>query len=476
MTNATLRTDQVADLAFYMANPKCLNLSHAGTGKTPSVCVMQWFMWTQHGIGTVWAQPKSLLKKNKRELLRFTDFRDEDVVIVDGTPKQVEKQLNSGAKVFLMGFRRMTLCWRKLPEFVKAVHIDEFHMGYKSADSQNSLALFKMFDTGRMTHFIPMTGTLIDGKLSSAYPAIRVIDPRYYISHENFLNYHGVKDIDGKIVSWRNHEKLSKIFGRHAILRTFASVHGEQEVVHIPEMVDMEDKQRTYYDKFHDDAVLELETFYIDGTLPGVAFARARQLMEHPNLFPDLANPGQFIDVLNGEPTGKEERLKVHFEEHYLNEKPLIIFTPMIPQQMRVAELLKQFKIPFVTINGSISQKKRDDASDAFEQGLVQAVLATPQTAAFGYNWQFCGKREVDHMIFTALDFGDATFVQARQRAIRGKRSSPLRLTTLEYIESIDQHICHLIWRKSVDANKVDPSRPVLQLSGFEAKSEKLAA
>jgi hypothetical protein len=437
---------------------------------------MQWYLWSQKGVGTVWAQPKSLLKKNKRELLRFTDFTDEDVVIVDGTPAQVKKQLESRAKVFLMGFRRLTLCWRQLPAFVKAVHIDEFHMGYKTADSQNSLALFKMFDSGRMEWFIPMTGTLIDGKLSSAYPAIRVVEPRYYLSHENFLLYHGIKDIDGKIAGWKNHEKLSKIFGRHAILRTFASVHGEQEVVHIPEMVDMEGKQRTYYDKFHDDAVLELETFFLDGTLPGVAFTRARQLMEHPSEFPDLANPGQFIDILNGEPTGKEERLKVHFEEHYLSEKPLIIFTPLIPQQMRVAQLLEQHKLSFVVINGSISQKKRDQNSDAFEEGRVQVVLATPQTAAFGYNWQFSGKREVDHMIFTALDFGDATFVQARQRAIRGKRSSPLRLTTLEYYESLDQHICSIIHRKSIDANKVDPSRPILQLSGFEKKFEKLAA
>jgi SNF2 family DNA or RNA helicase len=313
-----------------------------------------------------------------------------------------------------------------------------------------------------------MTGTLIDGKLSSAYPAIRVVEPRYYLSKQDFLNQHAVKDFDGKIIGWKNHDKLSRIFGRHAIRRTFASVHGEQEVVHIPEMVDMEDRQRRYYDKFHEDAVLELETFFLDGTLPGVAFTRARQLMEHPSNFPDLTNPGQFIDVLKGDPTGKEERLKVHFEEHYLNEKPLIIFTSQIPQQARVADLLRQFGLSFATINGNITQKVRDEASEAFERGDVQVVLATPRTAAMGYNWQFNGKKEVDHMIFCSLDFSDATFVQARQRAIRGKRTSPLRLTTLEYNDSIDQHICSIIYRKSVDANKVDPSRPVLQLSGFE--------
>lgn len=468
MTNASLRDYQVADLSFYMANPKCLNLSDAGTGKTPSVVVMQWFLWAHHGIGTVWAQPKSLLKKNKKEILRFTDFKDEDVVIVDGTKDQIAKQLAKPAKVFLMGFRRLTLSWRSLPDYVKAVHLDEMHMGYKSADSQQSLALFKMFDCGRMTQFLGMTGTLIDGKLSSAYPAIRVIEPRYYISHQNFENYHAEKDIDGNIIYWKNHAKLAAIFGRHAIRRTFASVHGDQEVVHIPELVDMANKQREFYDKFRDEAILELEKFFLDGTMPGVAFTRARQLMEHPNNFPDLTDPGKFIDILNGDPTEKEERLKVHFEEHYLNEKPLIIFTPLIPQQERIAGLLRAHKLTFALINGSITSKQRDKGSEDFEEGRVQVVLATPQTAAFGYNWQFNGKKEVDHMIFTALDFSDATFVQARQRAIRGKRTTPLRLTTLEYNSSLDQHISSIIYRKSVDANKVDQSRPVLQLSGFE--------
>ena len=473
MTSASLRDYQVADLAFYMANPKCLNLSDAGTGKTPSVCVMQWFMWSTHGIGTVWAQPKSLLKKNKKELLRFTEFEDEDIVIVDGTSKQVEKQLQSKTgKVFLMGFRRLTLSWRQLPSHVKSVHLDEMHMGYKSADSQASLALFRMFDTDRMTHFLGMTGTLIDGKLSSAYTAIRVIEPRYYLSSQNFENYHGVKDLEGKIVAWKNHEKLSKIFGRHAIRRSFVSVYGEQEVVHIPEMVDMEDKQRLYYDKFHDDAVLELEKFYLDGTQPGVAFTRARQLMEHPSEFPDLTEPGKFLDILNGDPTGKEERLKIHFEEHYLNEKPLIIFTPMRPQQARIAQLLKQHHLTFGMINGTLSRKQRDQASEDFEQGRIQVMLATELTASFGYNWQFSGTKEVDHVIFAALGFSDATFVQARQRAIRGKRQAPLRLTTLEYNDSIDQHIASIIYRKSKDANKVDPSRPILQLSGFERDYE----
>lgn len=104
--NVSLRVDQVADLSIYIRDRKVLNLSDPGTGKTPSVCVMQYFRWNEEGNGTVWVMPKSLLRKNKRELLRFTNFNKDQVVIVDGTPKQVEAQLKSGAAVFLMGPRR----------------------------------------------------------------------------------------------------------------------------------------------------------------------------------------------------------------------------------------------------------------------------------------------------------------------------------------------------------------------------------
>src|SRR3546814_9015270 len=61
----THRPYQVQDLAFHMANPKSLNLSEPGTGKTPTVCVLAYYHWAKHGRKTIWAMPKSLMEKNK---------------------------------------------------------------------------------------------------------------------------------------------------------------------------------------------------------------------------------------------------------------------------------------------------------------------------------------------------------------------------------------------------------------------------
>ncbi|RWB08739.1 MAG: hypothetical protein EOQ39_19000 [Mesorhizobium sp.] len=463
----TLRDDQVADLSFYMRDKRVMNLSDPGAGKTPSVVVFQWYLWSQLQVGSCWAMPKRLLKKNKREIHRFTSFKDEDVVIVDGTPKQVAAQLASGAKVFLMGFRRFTLSWKQMPAFVKALQVDEFHMGFKNANSAATLALFDAMKF-HFEYFLPMTGTIIDGKLSSAYPAIHIIEPRYYPSAEAFDYQHAIKDYDGKIIGWQGHDKLAAIFGRHAIRRTFASIFGEQEVVYIPEVVAMNDRQRMMYDTFHDEALLELEKFYLDGTQPGVAFLRARQLMEHPNEFPDLTSPGKFIDIMAGEVPGKEDLFQIHLEDHINTGKPLITFSSMVPQQRRLATMLDKAGRRYAVINGSTSMKEGNEADLAFQNGELDDIICSPLCAAVGFNWQWCGKQELDHMIFTAMDFRDTAFAQGVARAVRGKRKTPLRVSILEYEDSLDQHVLGIIYRKSLDAHKVDPTKPILQLSGYQ--------
>ncbi len=463
-----LRTEQIADLACYIAHPKFMNLSDPGTGKTPSVVVYQWFLWDEKQVGTAWVMPKRLLKKNKREILRFTKFEDKDVCILDGTAAQIKKQLASGAKVFLMGFSRWRLSWRQLPSYVTAMMVDEFHKGFKSATSAQTLAMFAAFDSRRFEYFLIMTGTLISGKLTSAYPAIHVIDPRYYANATAFEYQHGIFDWEGKIIGWQNHEKLSKIFGSHGIRRTFKDLFGEQAIVIIPEVTEMHPRQRQLYDEFHDRAIVDLEKFFLTGMEPGVAFMRARQLMEHPNRFPDLTSPGQFIDAIPGLTPGKEELLDLHLEDHINTGAPLIIYTSMIPQQENICRMLEERKLRWGRIYGGMSINQSDAVALAFEKGDIDYIVCSPQCADVGFNWQFSGNREVDHIIFMTMDYLDTTFLQAIGRAIRGPRTLPLRISVLEYENSVDQHILRIIYDKSVEANKVDPTRPILQLSGYE--------
>ncbi|APH74105.1 helicase-related protein [Aquibium oceanicum] len=516
--DVSLRDYQVADLSFYMRNKRCLNLSDPGTGKTPSVCVKQWWLWKTHGIGTAFVMPLSLLKKNRDEVLRFTGFQPDEVTIVTGlrplSPAQkklaetlrnwrghyklfgsqkttfkalreagivnedmsVNEQMfyartilpyeiaNPGkTKVFLMGFDCYSTHWEALPPFVRACHVDEIHKGYKGDSSQRTQGFYDSFKK-RMEWFIGMTGTLISGRLDSAYPAIRVIEPRYYPSYKGFYYYHAVEDpITGKLSSWRNHEKLSAIFKKHAIRRTFEMVYGKESKVIIPEYVEMTKKQREIYDQFKDQAFVELEKFFLEGTEPGVAFIRARQIMEHPNVFPNLVGEGT-VDIMGGAPCGKEERLDIHFEDHQRTGKPVIVYAALKPQQYRILKLAQKYGLKAAVLNGDVTPKKRGEIDDAFKRGDLNCIIASPAVADVGFNWQWCGDQEVDHMIFASLDFLDTTVLQAYRRCIRGKRGTPLRITVLLYEDSLDNRITWVIYSKSLDAHKVDPTQPVLKL------------
>lgn len=83
-----------------------------------------------------------------------------------------------------------------------------------------------------------MTGTLIDGRLSSAYPAIRVIEPRYYASYKNFLYQHAITDDFGTVIEWTNHAKIKRILAREAVAMTFEEAYkGSPKPIIIPENV-----------------------------------------------------------------------------------------------------------------------------------------------------------------------------------------------------------------------------------------------
>jgi hypothetical protein len=464
--SVSLRPDQQADLVFLFRNPRAMLLHEPGTGKTPTVCVNQFARWSTKQIKTVWVMPKSLLGKNKRELIRFTPFVDEDVAIVDGDAKKVNRALGSGAKVFLMGPDRFRLSYGGLPRDVRAVDVDEMHMCFKGGASQRTMAFLGF--ASRAAEVVIMTGTLIDGRLDTAWPAIHAIEPGYYpMGYRQFLNAHAILDEYEKPVAWRGHDRIASILGKHGIRRTFESVHGEKAVVPQVEWVEMHELQRAYYDQLEATAVVELDEVMIDGTMPGVNLIRARQILEHPESFPDPRTEGATrIDLMKGEEHGKLQSLRVHLEDHQRTGKPFIIFSAFPDQQKRIAAIAAEMGLKVGLLNSDASAAKRAIVDTDFVAGRTQGIVGSAQIASVGYNWQFWGpdKAEVEHVIVASMSYSDSDFVQGYRRTVREKRRKALRLTVLLYDCEVERRLCRRLEAKSRDANKVDPTREVLNL------------
>lgn len=441
------------------------------TGKTPPVCVYLYWQWSSNQIRSVWTMPKSLLKKNRDELMLWSEFKEEDVVIVDGPKAKRDQLIASDGKVFLMGFDCFSNNWPHILEQHPDIdcHVsDEIHLGYGGPESKRTLAMIEAMK--QVKYFIGMTGTIINGRLSSVFPSMQVIDPtRYPHGYHQFKAYHAVTDSYGKVVAWTNPSRISDFLRKFGIRHTFEEAYGPEAKQLIFETCQMDPYQREAYDEFAEEGILELEESWIEGTLPGVNFIRARQLMEHPQEF------GPPLDKIKY--TGKEERLMIRLEHAAQTGQPLIIFSALTLQQKRLVELCEKFKLRTGLINGTVSMNRRFKIDEDFRDGELDVVVASPATAGVGFNWG-----HVDTMIFASVDPMDSSFVQGYRRAIRGKRDKPLQIVIMEYEDSMDQHMFHIIDKKSKLANDVDSSKERLDLQrtgkkriNMEPKGEKLS-
>lgn len=544
-----LRPKQIEQLTAYIANPKFLDLSEPATGKTPPCCVYAYYVWSRLGKKTWWTMPKSLLKKNLREMVRFTEFDESDVVILrsdflpmtqswtgptmerikkvpswrvrvvstgeetdtytlrkrageplpmfyrdepnamwrgigagrkpdvpfpqqpagliveplklgpDGKPiketvevKEIVRDMIAAAadaKVFISTFKFGTSHWKRMLEAhpeIDLLLVDELHMpgGYSTPTSEATQSFYWI--NRHVSRFVGMTGTLINGRLDSAFPALHVIEPRYYGSLQGFYYEHAaVTDDYDRVIVWKNEPKLKAIIERHSIRRTFEEVYGEEDVVFFTEMVDVHEDVRPHYEEFEQQAMLELENGdIIDGTLPGVALIRARQILGHPETM--LANVS----------SAKDERLEVHLREGL----KCLIFAALVPEQERILRLAQEMGLRAELINGNVSDAARNRINDLAEAGELDVIVASGPTVAVGYNWE-C----FDHVIFASIDYLDVNILQAYRRADRGTRTKTLRVTFLQYRDTIEQRIYGIVKAKSQLANRVDPTRRVLEFS-----------
>ncbi len=536
MSIPELRPKQVEQLAYYIANPKCLDLSDPGTGKTPPVCVYSYWHWSRNQKKTLWTMPKSIRKKNVLEMIRFTEFTADDVVVLNtdranltkgwtgptiqstrrkrgyvvtyqgqqtstvvlrermgeainfsylkegketplnkhskkGIPMLVIPKLgpdgepevmtieepdtfidlisaNKNAKVFITSFKFAATHWERLLEVnpdIDLFLVDEIHMpgGYSTPESKATESFYWI--NRHVSRFVAMTGTLINGRLDSAYPAISVIEPRYYGSLQGFMFEHAaVVDDYGRVEVWKNEGKLKAIIEKHSIRRTFEEVYGKEPVVFFTEYVDMDEKVQPFYDKFEEEALLELEDGRIlDGSMAGVAVMRARQIMAHPETM--------FTTV--DEWTTKDERVQMHLSEG----KKTLIFASLKPEQERLLKLAKSLGLRAALINSDVSGNERERIDAMAQAGQLDVIVASGPTAAVGFNWEM-----FDLVLFVSIDFMDTNVLQAYRRASRGSRTSILRVIFIRYRAKVEKRMYAIVTEKSRLANSIDENRRVL--------------
>lgn len=447
------RPYQVDDLAVLIAAKKPL-LSDAGTGKTPTACMYTKYVIENHGYKAVWIMPGSLLGKNYDDLIEFGLFAPHEVCIVDGPAAKREKLLSDPkVKVWVMTAQCWTNNWRlfmNMQPKIRLIMGDEWHLYFASHKSARTQQMYQwvpyMFAT------IPMTGSMIKGRLDSAYPMFHAFFPLYYGTYDQFMAKHAMFDENGRVCGWRNHEYLKGLLKTLTIRRSFGEVYGKENKVIIPHKVHFDGAHREIYDRWKVTNSIEREDDLLaaDGNAAIVAL-RSRQILSCPESIGVMPNP-PFV-------TQKDIDLEAYVEDHLLSGERLVIFSVWKAEQERIVAMIQRLKGKVGLINGEVPNSRRIQIDQQFQKSEIQFIVASPKTAGVGYNWGF-----LEEMIFVTADYEDESFIQAYRRGIRGVRKTPLKIVMMVYRSSIEEYILTQVEEKSRHANAVDDTKDILEL------------
>lgn len=439
-----LRDYQKDDLNKVLQNDRYCLFSDPGTGKTAVFCMAIKLRYELYGSKTVLIVPNALFKKTQEDVVEWTEWCEEEVAIVSGTPlKRQEIYKNKNIRCFIISANTFGKEYNQLYDFepeINQIVVDEMSYIYKSHDSQRTQALYS--SSVKIKYIILCTGTPVSGRYNSAYPILALCAPLAYGTYKTFMNYHAVYSNMGFLIGWKNPLRLAEILKKIGVRHTFSEVYkNSPEDILILEKCELDSNVKNAYLDLERDALLELEDEMLDARNPAVKAIKCRRL---------LAEPESFNLVDKEKENGKDEVLKIHFQTAIDSKSQIIVFASFVGEQERIANLAADMGLRVGLINGSVSDKVRGEVDKGFRDKNIDVIVANPTCSGVGFNWQ-----SASEIIFADLNYDDSEYIQAKRRGNRGTRTVPLRIYILTYGTKIEKRIMKILSRKRNEFNAV---------------------
>lgn len=342
------------------------------------------------------------LKKPIKEFFIITNIetlRDDNIV----------KQLNSGKNKIDM------------------IIVDEIHCCKSSSSIQgkNLLKLNKaMFKLG-------MTGTLLLNDPIDAYVPLKWIGVEkssqsvfkncYYIYGGHFHNI---------FLGYRNLDVLKYQLSQYSLRRTKDILDLPEKTI-IPEYVEMDDKQSSFYDNIKHGIIDEVDKVHMSTTSLLAMVARLRQATACPSIL-----SSENINSI------KIDRAVELTKDILSNNEKVVIFSTFKQTVSKLAEALQEYNPIIAT--GDVDDQLISENVDKFQND--------PNKKVFIGTWQKCGTgitlTAASYMIFIDTPWTNGVFEQACDRIHRIGTKHPVFIYNLIAKDTIDERVWEILQDK----------------------------
>lgn len=461
---------QIEGIEYGLNHPNFLLLDAPGLGKTMQATYLAEELKVQEGIEhclviccvaslrTNWSRE---IGKHSLEdcLLLGARFTRTGNLVWDGIPKRVEQLLQPIKEFFIVtnieSLRNAKIieAIKKGPNKIGMIVVDEIHKssGYNSQQGMNLLEL-------DAPHKVAMTGTLITKNPISAYLPLVFIGKERKRSVTKFKNTYCELDPNtlGRILSFKNLDILKNELSTCSLRRTIDVLNQDEDkklppIKFIDEYLDMETKQKDFYDEFERIANGEEEgkaksdlkkNLKKECDLVKLHMGDQRALMIRLIQASTCPSMLTTLDI----PSCKIDRAIDLIEEIVDNENKVVVFSSFKNPLYTLEKRLKKEKgLECIVATGDQSDQEINNYINDFQSATSKCkiFLATTQKMGTGFTLT-----EASYVIFLDLPWNEVDYSQAWGRVHRIGCKHPVFVYNLICEDTIDMAISRVVYRK----------------------------
>lgn len=313
----------------------------------------------------------------------------------------------------------------------------------KNPSAQQSLAIHRLDAQKR----ISLTGTPVENKLSELWSILEFLNPGYLSTLKNFQSRFAIpieRQQDKKKADLLR--KLTQPFILRRLKTDQSIIQDLPEKIEMKVYCDLTEEQAAMYQAYVDRQLNEIENAQgiARNQLVLTTLMKLKQICNHPTHF--LQD-----DSSLGQRSGKLMRLHEMLEEALSEGDSSLIFTQFTQMgQLLEKYLSKEFHQKVLFMHGGLSQPKRQELVDTFQNGKNQIFILTVKTGGTGLNLT-----AANHVFHFDRWWNPAVENQATDRAFRIGQKRAVQVHKMIAIGTLEDRIDMMIEKKKELAENI---------------------
>ncbi|HMC11116.1 MAG TPA: DEAD/DEAH box helicase, partial [Pirellulaceae bacterium] len=297
-----------------------------------------------------------------------------------------------------------------------------------------------------------LSGTPLENRLEDLYSVVQFIDQRRLGPGFRFFNQHRVVDEKGKVLGYKNLERLRENLRPILLRRTRESVKLDlpPRTMEIVCITPTDEQLGVHAAHMQTVATIVRRKFLTEMDLLRLRIALLMCRMSADSTM-----------LVNKEPPGyssKLDHLAELFDELFAEEgRKVVLFSEWTGMLDLIEPLLKKRKLPFVRLDGSVPQKKRQELVHEFQTNPECKLFITTNAGSVGLNLQ-----AANTVINVDLPWNPAVLEQRIGRAHRMGQTQPVQVYVLVTEGTIEENLLQtLSAKKDLALAALDPEASV---------------